>query len=97
MHEHQAGRKVGVLAPGPPQQLAERAGQHLTPGCRQSVDGPLRAPAFLLAFDRHDPALALEELDRVIERAEVQADELVMVANAHSGSHLVWMDRLLVE
>ena len=59
-----------------------------------SVDGSLGPPAFLLALDRDDPAVALEHLDRVVERAEVEADELVVVALAHRRGHLVGVHRL---
>src|SRR6185437_15898872 len=57
----------------------------------------LRAATLLLALDRFDPAVALESLDRVVEGPEVQADELVVVADPHPGGHLVGVHRLLVE
>src|ERR1700682_3940584 len=58
---------------------------------------PLWSPAFLFALDRHDEAVALEHLDRVVESAEVQSDELVVMALAHRGGKLVGVHRPLVE
>src|SRR6266705_1294938 len=45
----------------------------------------------------HSLELSDDHVDRVVERAEVQADELVVMAGAHLGCHLVGMHRLLVE
>ncbi len=79
------------------QKLAEGAGQDLAPRRGQLIDGPLRPPALLLALEGMDPALVLEDVDGVVEGAEVQADEHVEVAIAHGRCHLVGVHRPLIE
>src|SRR5216683_4590152 len=97
VHEHQPRGKVRVLLAGLAQELAESGGQNLATALGELVDRALRPPAFLLALDGEDPTVALQHLNRVVERAEVQADELVVMAGSHRGCHLVRMHRLLIE
>jgi hypothetical protein len=97
MHEHEAGREIGVLAGRSRQDLADDLDEQLAAGLGQLVDGPFRPPAFLLALDGHDQAVALQDLDRVIERAEVQPDEFVVMALAHRRRELIGMHWSLVE
>ena len=97
VHEHQPGGEVRVFTPRPGEDLADDADQHLVARGRELVDGPLRAPALLLPLGGDDPAVALERLDRVVERAEVQTDELVHVPLAHRRGQLVGVHRMLVQ
>src|SRR6266851_6522105 len=97
VHEHQPCGKVRVLLAGLAKELAERGGQNFATALGELVYRALRPLALLLTLDREDPAVALEHLNRVVEGAEVQADELVVMAGAHLGCHLVWMHLLLIE
>src|SRR5436190_1624683 len=97
VHEHQARSEVRVFLARLAQELAERRGQNLATAVGELVDRSLRPLTLLLALDREDPAVALQHLDRVVERAEVQADELVVMTGAHLGGHLVGMHGLLVQ
>src|SRR6266568_1192379 len=97
VHEHQPRGEVRVLLVRLAQELAERGRQNLTTALGELVDRSLGPLAFLLALDGQDPAVALQHLDRVVERAEIQADELVVMAGTRLGCHLVGMHRLLVE
>src|SRR5438094_4916891 len=97
VHEHQARGEVRVFLARLAQELAERRGQNLATAVGELVDRSLRPLALLLALDGEDPAVALQHFDRVVERAEVQADELVVMTRAHLGGHLIWMHRLLVQ
>src|SRR5207245_5857126 len=97
VHEQEAGHELRVLAHRLAKQLAQRAAENIATGIGELVDGSLGAPAFLLAFGGEDPAVAFEHVNRVIEGAEVEADELVLVALAHGRRHLVGVHRSLVE
>src|SRR4029077_14772165 len=97
MHEHQAGDKVGIFAHRSAKQLAERSTQDLASWFGELVDGPFGPSALLLALAGDDPAVALEHVNRVVEGAEVEPDELVLMADAHGRGHLIWMHRPLVQ
>src|SRR5436190_76096 len=97
LHEHQARGEVRVFLARLAQELAESGRQNLATALGELVDRSLRPLALLLALDGEYPAVALQHLDRVVERAEVQADELVVMTRAHLGGHLIWMHRLLVQ
>src|ERR1700674_1499059 len=97
MHEHEAGREIGVLASWSRQDLAYDLDEQFPAGFGELVDGPFWSAALLLTLDGHHQPVALENLDRVVERAEVQPDELVVMALAHRRRELIGMHRPLVE
>src|SRR5260370_14959267 len=97
MHEHEPRGEVGVVAGWLRQDRADDFYEQLAAGLSQLVDGSFRPPALLLALDRDDQAVALENLDRVVQRAEVQPDELVVMALAHRRGELVRMHGPFIE
>src|SRR6266536_4069861 len=97
VHEHQARGEVRVLAPGVGEDVADHPDQDIPAWLRELVDGSLGTPALPLALGGDDPAAALEDIDRVVQRAEVEADELVLVAVAHRRRELIRMHRALVQ
>src|SRR5438874_971007 len=42
-------------------------------------------------------SLSQQLIEHCLERADDQADELVVMTRAHLGGHLIWMHRLLVQ
>src|SRR5258708_31921653 len=72
MHEHEPGCEIGVLAGWLRQDLTDDFDEQFATGFGQLVNGSLRPAALLLALHRDDQAVALEDLDRVVERAEVE-------------------------
>src|SRR5213593_335275 len=97
VHEHEPGREVRVLPARAGEDVAKGARQHIAAGVVEAVDRPLRPPSLLLPLGGYDPPASLQGVDGVVEGAEVQADELVLVAVAHRCRELVGMHGPLVQ